>query len=386
MTNMRTANLNDQIQEHESVSESELDIRTFEDKYILTILEKLLTSIPEFKMDGKPKSLSGGLLNYVWRIQGKSGSSPDTLIAKWAPPFVASSPNVQLDPNRIFIEAKAMTAFSPGGILGALATDSVRLPGLYAVDDQHHMILMEDVCQCPDLESWFRQSHSIDESDYLGRLLGDFIGKLHRVSAHIPGLSKEFNNPKIQRTRLDVLYGNTLNYATRANIPDAEVLSKRAIDFGRQLQLPGKTLIMGDLWPRSVIVSDKNLRIIDWELAHYGKPAQDIGHFTAHLWMLAHRAATNLISKSILSMNDAFLSAYRKTLGPDFEMVFGNEGIDESSIHFGCEILARTVGLFQTGYVYDGLSVKDPAIVEAIDIAASNIQNPSNSTIFAALG
>jgi hypothetical protein len=89
-----------------------------------------------------------------------------------------------------------MKAFSPGGVMDALATDLVRLPGLYAVDEQHHMILMEDVFQCPDLETWLREPHANDESEFLGSLLGDFIGKLHRVSALIPGLSKEFNNQK----------------------------------------------------------------------------------------------------------------------------------------------------------------------------------------------
>ena len=377
--------MNDQIQKHGNIPDSNLDNPTLPDMDIPAVLMRLLSTMPEFAIDGEPKPLSGGLMNYVWRIEGKAGSSPDSLIAKWAPPFVASSPNVQLDPNRILIEAKVMKAFSPDGVMGALATDSVRLPGLYALDEQHHLILMEDVCRCPDLETWLREPHSNDESELLGNLLGEFIGKLHRVSAHIPGLSQEFNNPQIQRTRLDVQYGNIQNYASRADVPDAQVLANRAMDFGRKLQLPGKVLIMGDLWPRSVIVSDAKLRIIDWELAHYGKPAQDVGHFSAHLWMLAHRAATPSISKSILSMNDAFLRAYRKSLGSDFEMVFGREGFDESSIHFGCEILARTVGIFQAGYVYEGLPVGDPAIVEAVDIATSHIRSSSNSSVLSVL-
>jgi hypothetical protein len=142
---------------------------------------------------------------------------------------------------------------------------------------------------------------------------------------------------------------------------------------------------MGDLWPRSVIVSDNKLQIIDWELAHYGKPAQDIGHFTAHLWMMAHRALTTLISGNILSLLKAFLTSYKESLGSDYERIFGSEGVNESSIHFGCEILARTVGLFQRGYVYDGLSVDDPATIEAVDLAASLIRSPANTTVFAIL-
>jgi hypothetical protein len=73
---------------------------------IPAVLMRLLSTMPEFAIDGEPKPLSGGLMNYVWRIEGKVGSFPDSLIAKWAPPFVASSPNVQLDPNRILTKQK----------------------------------------------------------------------------------------------------------------------------------------------------------------------------------------------------------------------------------------------------------------------------------------
>jgi len=101
--------------------------------------------------------------------------------------------------------------------------------------------------------------------------------------------------------------------------------------------------------------------------------------------MLAHRAPTTLITENIRSMLKAFLTSYKESLGLDFEKIFGSEGINESSIQFGCEILARTVGLFQSGYVYDGLSVDDPATLEAVDIAASHIRSPLNSTVFGTL-
>lgn len=98
------------------------DVTTFAnnkkmDKYIVPqglsvrdmeiILERITQNIPDFHMQSKPILLSGGLLNYVWRIQGESSSIYPSLIVKWAPPFIASNPQIQLDPGRITIEANA---------------------------------------------------------------------------------------------------------------------------------------------------------------------------------------------------------------------------------------------------------------------------------------
>lgn len=368
--------------EHSDVLDAESLQNNMNEARVQHILKNMLSNMPAFAITGNPVPLSGGLLNYVWRIQGREGSVPSTLIAKWAPPFVACSPNVQLDPNRIIIEANALKAFSPGNVLAAIATDSIKLPILYALDAENHVILMEDLGESPDLETWIGEIHTKQEAIQLGKILGDFISNLHKISSQLPDLATIFDNPNIQRTRLEVLYGNIFNYATRANIPDASDLAERAMAFGEELQLPGRTVIMGDLWPRSVIVSDDKLRIIDWELAHYGKPAQDVGHFAAHMWMLAHRASSAFITENINAMLKAFLVAYKEGLGSDFEKVLGNEGVDESSIHFGCEILARSVGLFQVGYVYDGLAVDHPAIVQAVEVAAEHIRGTSNSRIF----
>lgn len=103
---------------------------------------------------------------------------------------------------------------------------------------------------------------------------------------------------------------------------DLESLASRMEAFGERLRTPGECLIMGDLWPRSVLVAqtcpaDGNvggegppadgempdtvgnkspcsaspvLKIIDWEMCHWGRPAQDIAHFAAHVWMWWHQA------------------------------------------------------------------------------------------------
>lgn len=347
-----------------------------------TYLGQLANQIPGFHFDGKPDRLSGGLLNYVWRLTGSHNSKPSSLIAKWAPPFIALSPENPLDPDRILIEAKAMAAFSPGGALSFLASDQIRLPQLVHLDPKQRILFMEDVCQCPDLEHWIRQPHSLADSMLIGNRLGSFIGQLHKYTAHHPELALEFANHQIQQTRLNVLYKNVIHYASRAHLPAEDEMGRIAVAYGELLQQPGKSLIMGDLWLPSVIISGTNLRIIDWELAHYGRPSQDVGHLTAHLWMHIHRPQTAPAAGNAQAILHSFLTAYRKTLGDDFSNVFGLEGVKESGVHFGSEVLARTVGIFQDGYLYQGLRWDDPIIHEAVQFAARHILSPLELSTF----
>lgn len=236
---------------------------------------------------------------------------------------------------------------------------------------------MEDLGAYPDLGDWLRSdSVTRREAEAIGVNLGQFVGKLHRASAHRPDLAQHFNNTAIQRTRLEFQYKNIQQYAQNAGIPDANEIGRRALEYGDKLQEPGLTLIMGDLWPPSILVTVSGLRIIDWELAHYGRPSQDIGHLAAHLWMHSHRAVDDRGASVAMQVPNRFLGSYRATLGDDFKTLFGIEGVLESSVHFGSELLIRTTGVFQKDYLYADLDHDNPVIQEAVNIAARHICKP----------
>jgi hypothetical protein len=117
--------------------------------------------------------------------------------------------------------------------------------------------------------------------------------------------------------------------------------------------------------------------VIDWELAHYGQPLQDLAHWDAHLWMLAHRGdAPTAEAAGVL--RDAFWTAYRAAIGSAADRLWTDAMDERASIHFGAEILVRTVGRFQAGYLYDGLDPDDESVQEAVATAAAAIRNPSS--------
>jgi aminoglycoside phosphotransferase (APT) family kinase protein len=128
---------------------------------------------------------------------------------------------------------------------------------------------------------------------------------------------------------------------------------------------------MGDLWPNSIIISVSGIRVIDWELAHFGRPLQDIGHLAAHLWMLGQRAPEAQAAVRVSACLEAFVTAYRESLGHDSSRIFGLEEARLAMVHAGCEILQRSVGNFTEQYLYAGLGRASPIVQEAVRMAVS---------------
>ena len=262
-------------------------------------LAVLCEHFPGFKVVGEAKPLAGGYLNYVWRIKGIGPKYPKSIIAKWFPSFVATSPDMPLSSSRIRIAAAAMALFAPGARFSTLAPKQVRPPMLYKLDVDRSVILMEDLGELPNLADWLTHAPSQTQAAHIGNLLGQFIGTLHKQSALDSRLAAGFNNLATQQTRAKYLYSQIESYAALAGLPDSAALGLRATQLANRLMQPGVCLIMGDLWPRSILVSETGLRIFDWELAHFGRPSQDIAHLIAHLWMLAHRAPSALVASSV---------------------------------------------------------------------------------------
>ena len=159
----------------------------------------------------------------------------------------------------------------------------------------------------------------------------------------------------------------------QAVIKIAEDLGLKARQLGTRLLQEGTCLIMGDLWPASVHVTPSGLRIIDWEFVHYGNPAQDIAHFSSHLWMLQHRLPE--CKEAVHSFWDNFAASYASEIESIHDLLWTAPVYEDASIHFGSEIFVRTIGPFKQSYLYDDLPETDPLLNEAISQATSRIRN-----------
>ncbi|MCB0563101.1 MAG: phosphotransferase [Phaeodactylibacter sp.] len=331
------------------------------------ILAFVSGAVPGFKSTGAIKALSGGNLNYVWRVFGEGQS----LIVKQAPPYIAKAPDIPLSSQRILIEAAALRLFDQHPLHGIIS-DDLRPPRLLYTDEKKHALILEDVGELESLDNHevFGQS--------LGTNLGTFIGKLHRFTFQNEAIAEAIDNRQIQQSRLEVQYTQIRQLLNDFGISNWAELGDKAEKLGEKYLTKGKCLIMGDLWPRSILIGPKEdqARIIDWEFAHFGRPAQDVAHFLAHLWMLQHRAGSSDKKTADRQLQGTFVRGYLAALGPKKPLLFDEEEIKDAGIHFGAEILARTLGSFQSGYLYEGLRHDDSKIKEAVNVAARYIGAP----------
>lgn len=330
---------------------------------------RLDAAFPALAPFGEPERLAGGNLNFVWRARCASGS----VVVKHAPPWAVAAPQVALSPRRLLIEARALSLLA--GPLARLG-GAVRTPAPRGFDRRAWLLVTEDVGPGADLSERLE-----DEAAFTA--LGGFIGRLHRETLDDATLRRRFDNAAMQRARRDSQYALTGALAHAAGAPDAQRLGADALELGQRWIAPGRCLVMGDLWLPSVLLRDGGLRLIDWELAHFGSPAQDVGHLLAHVFMhgLAQgRAATAEAAAS------AFLGAWRAAWGASFDGVWTKAEERDAALHFGCEVLARALGPFRGGGPLGSVPVASAAGQAALQQALAAMRGVSWLVVRAGMG
>lgn len=302
---------------------------------------------PHFTPGGSIRELSGGNLNLVWRIPGDAGS----VIVKHAPPYIASSPDIPMNSNRLLFEARALGSFTPSGPLSGMQQKSVQPPALLGYDAEANLLLMEDISPSAP---WFEALSSGSAGITTAADLGRFIGELHRKSYENPEFSESFDNRPVQQTRYNVQYLSLSKSLSEKQDRVSHLAAERCAELGRLLLSPGRCLMMGDLWPPSLLWSDNKLRIIDWEFAHYGRPLQDMAHFCAHC-MMHHAVAPSAKAELYYEIWSRVISGYRASTGRLYEQLMNSDEKEWFAVHTGAEILARTIGVFSDSYLFKDL-------------------------------
>lgn len=313
--------------------------------------------VPGTRTTGEPVALAGGLINNVWRVP----AAPRSVIVKYAPPYAAAAPDIALDPARIGFEARALELL--GGRLSSVRREDACPPRLLAYAGARHALVMEDIGVGEDLGELLAEGRGGEDA---GLATGAFIGRLHAATFCDAELARAHDNAAVQATREAVQYRAVGPVCREVGLAGASAIDRCARDLGKRLRQPGRCLIMGDLWPRSVLRVSAGWRILDWEFSHFGSPAQDLGHFAAHLWMHAHRAAGDAQRGAAEACLDAVMEGYRKGVGDCLDELLDDKMRKDCAVHMGCEILVRTVGAFQRGYLYEGLERQHPTLCEAV--------------------
>jgi 5-methylthioribose kinase len=288
---------------------------------------------------GAAVALDGGHLNHVFRVPHPGG----TVVLKHAPPFVATLPDVPLDPDRLRHEALGLSLAArlwPG-----------HAPRLLAYDAPRSALLMSDLGDTAPLDAWLERGGSQGVLEELGEALG----LLHGLE--VPALA--WFNPGVQRTRLQVQYSQVSGWLEALGADAA--LGRQAAQLGAWLCEPGVAPVMGDLWPASIRLAEPgHWAVIDWELSTLGQPLQDVAHLRAHLFLADPDRAPAWVER--------FESGYRRTAPP-----WDGRQHDGARVHEASELLARTVGAFVM------VPPTDPRHERAVGRALSLLDGPPNS-------
>jgi 5-methylthioribose kinase len=220
------------------------------------------------------RELTGGVSNIVLRVD-VSGRAPLVIKQCRERLRVAVEWRARLD--RIWTEQAALE-------LLAIILPAGSVPHVEFVDRPNYLFAM--TCAPDDAVTWKSQLMAGEVIPEIAARLGVLLAEIHNKAPSNPSLAGIFADTSLfDELRIDPYYRTIA-----ATHPD---LKPRVEALITSMQLPAdeRTLVLGDFSPKNILVHDDGLTLLDFECAHAGDCAFDLGFFLAHLVLKTTRAA-----------------------------------------------------------------------------------------------
>jgi aminoglycoside phosphotransferase (APT) family kinase protein len=241
--------------------------------------------------------LTGGLVNYVWRVTGKSGKA---WILKHAEASLKLNASIESDPARLSYEARGMN--SDAVQLACKAVNGVTVPSVISYNDKSHTLVTTDGGTQSLADAY--KANELDMRD-VGERLAIWLAALHKATQDVSpetwrndlaeSVSMVAANGMPQRMA-DLGYGQRVGEIARDGY------------FALQPDEPA-CCVQGDFRPGNILVDkDDNLSIIDWEDSRRQSPALDLRLFAAQAYLLD-------VLHGERGLLEAFLVTYRLHAG-----------------------------------------------------------------------
>lgn len=340
------------------------------------ILEHLQHRLPHFEPEGNPERVGEHASCRAWRVRGR----PTSVVVKAA--VDEEQPAEAVRVVGIEREAHSLMVLGPSGTLREVSRPSARPPYLLDYDEAQHVLVMEDIGTGPHLATWL--SEGKDATD-IGHQLGRFVGQMHAGSRDQPDVARLFENHVDAASCRNAALDTLIDRCRQAGQEEAAEIVDRIRGAVEATSDMPASLVAGRLQPASVYVTPAGLRITDWSAAHVGRPARDVGHLTAYLWMHIHRAPTvHAAVQASLILRD-FLDTYATTVRDVTGMAFTDQEVEACALHFGTVLLANAVGATSSRSLYAALPPDSPIAREAAAIAVRHLQAPTHVDMFSVL-
>jgi 5-methylthioribose kinase len=280
------------------------------------------------------RELSGGVSNIVLRVE-----------IRGKPPFVIKQCRERL---RVAMDWRARldriwTERATLDVLQSILPEGT-VPTVLFEDRPDYLFAM--TCAPDDAVTW--KTHLMDgeiDSGIAARL-GTILGTIHARANEHPALHETLADTSLfEELRVDPYYRT----AAGAH-PD---IAPRIVALIAAMNRPAdqRTLVLGDFSPKNILVHSGGLILLDFECAHAGDAAFDLGFFLSHLLLKTIRAAANdgQLASRYLGLTPLFWQSYLDRRG--IESAARTQLVRRSILHVAACSLARVDGKSPVEYL-----------------------------------
>jgi 5-methylthioribose kinase len=287
--------------------------------------------------DVRVRELSGGVSNIVLRVD-VSGRPPFVIKQCRERLRVAMEWLAPLD--RIWTESATL------GVLGGILPEG-NVPRVLFEDRPNYLFAM--TCAPDDAVTWKSMLMEGRTDPEIAAALGTILGAIHAEGPTHPDLRGRLADTSLfEQLRVDPYYRTVAR-----RHPD---LAPRIEALIAAMDLPTdeRTLVLGDFSPKNILVHDGGLVLLDFECAHAGDPAFDLGFFLTHLFLKQIRAIVvgGGDDRRYIGLMHDLWSAYLRRRG--LEPLAMDELIHRANRHTAACCLARVDGKSPVEYLDSG--------------------------------
>jgi 5-methylthioribose kinase len=275
----------------------------------------------------KVEPLAGGVSNVVYRVQTFKG----WYVLKQSRPQLRTADPWFSDLGRVFREIEVMQLLAPRLEKGVV-------PEVLHRDDENFAFLMSHAPR--DAQDWRGVLLNGRVDPKLGRLAGRILGQIYESTpADDPALAAFRDKTVFRQLRIDPFYRKVAE-----RCPDTAAALQPLIAEADTIEV---CLCHGDFSPKNLLWHADGFTLVDYETAHLGDPAFDLGFFLSHLFLKALVRPEKRDAFELLFNN--FWSEYRATfIYKPFDLLIAN-----SMAHLGGCLLARVDGTSPAPFLTD---------------------------------
>jgi 5-methylthioribose kinase len=227
-----------------------------------------------------------GNMNFTLRITTNSRS----FIMKQSRDYVEKYPQVAAPEDRVLRESEFYKIIKKDQDLNTIT------PDILFVDEESHIIMMEDLGSGSDYTYLYSEGNTLSESEL--KEIMYFIADLHsrfkssNTEQKIPNREmRKLNHEHIFKYPFQENNGINLDdilpglAAVGANVKNDKELKNAVSELGEMYLADGEHLLHGDYFPGSWLKTESGLKIIDPEFCFFGLAEFEIGVCLAHLYM-----------------------------------------------------------------------------------------------------